>query len=515
MAAGHTSSVSSQWQKLNRRPRWLALGVFVVGLTVYVVTLAPGLLWRGGDFAVFQTWAYTGQGIKGGVFGHPLWVILARPFMLLPIRDAAYRANLASAVFGALALVFVFLSARLLTRSTGAALLGTAALLVSHTFWTYSVMAKVYSLNALLLALCIYLILQWGRQLRSRYLHGFALIYAISMLNHLVMATAAAGFAVYILLIALRHRTTALVRRQVTVALVVFAVGLVPYFLVSASTGYTETTAGVIGAFLSGLVTVITAPLVLILGVALGGALLLYQFPITVLAGMVGIRSIGKQDRSVAVLLLLIALGDVAFMLAAADPRAGGVYVWNLHYYLQLYVVCALWIALGFANLQPRLWQTRFRQAATIALTVLTPIALYIIAPIVVRSFLANVPSFREIRDRDNITYVLSPWKQNETGPRTLTNAIFATLPANSAIFADYGIWAMLNYCQVVEHTRPDVSVVELTTSDFEGQLPLILRYKNKSDLYLADVGPYYDMRAIRQDFNVVLDGPIYHLIPK
>ena len=91
----------------------LSVGVFVVALAVYVLTLAPGLMWGGGDFAKFQTQLYTGE-IEGGIFGHPLWVIAALPFLWLPLRDVAYRANLASAVFASAALVVVFNAAALL-----------------------------------------------------------------------------------------------------------------------------------------------------------------------------------------------------------------------------------------------------------------------------------------------------------------------------------------------------------------------------------------------------------------
>src|SRR5207244_1124205 len=121
-----------------------ALGVFAGSLALYVVTLPPGLLWGGGDFARFQTWAYLGRVETGvDIFAHPLWVVLAHPFTWLPVRDPAWRANLAAAVFAAIALVFVYLACRRLTRSDFAALLATGALALSHTFWTYAVMPKV------------------------------------------------------------------------------------------------------------------------------------------------------------------------------------------------------------------------------------------------------------------------------------------------------------------------------------------------------------------------------------
>jgi hypothetical protein len=275
------------WAYLDQHSGLMASFVFVLSLIVYIATLAPGLLWGGGDFAAFQTRALTGEGIRGGVFGHSLWIILSRPFIWLPIRDVAYRANLASAVYAAAALAFVFLSARRLTRAAAPALLGTAALLVSHTFWTYAVMSKVYSLNALLLALCVYGLLRWSDQRRGLYLYLFAVIYALSLMNHLVMATAALGFGVYIALIARRNFNRAMLI-QVFVGAALFVLSLIPYLLISESSGDTGDTVLIIGSFLGGLAQLITQPASLLLGLVIGAALLFINFRYFV-AGLIGL----------------------------------------------------------------------------------------------------------------------------------------------------------------------------------------------------------------------------------
>ena len=500
------------WAYLDQHSGLMASCVFVLSLMVYIPTLAPGLLWGGGDFAAFQTRVLTGEGIRGGIFGHSLWIILSRPFIWLPIRDVAYRANLASAVYAAAALAFVFLSARRLTRAAAPALLGTAALLVSHTFWTYAVMPKVYSLNALLLALCVYCLLRWGDQRRALYLYLFAVIYALSLMNHLVMATAALGFGVYIALIARRNFDRAMLT-QVCVGAALFVLGLVPYFLISESSGDTGDTVLTIGSFLGGLAQLITQPASLLLGLGIGAALLLYQFPLSFVAGLIGLRAIGRQDRSAAWLLLLIAAGDVAFMLAAIDPRIGGEYVWNLHYYLQLYVIYSLWIAIGLKDLWPHVTLSRLRQTLTVLAVVAAPIVLYLLTPIVVRPFLSNIPAFRELRGRDNITYVLSPWKQDETGPMEFTNAAFAALPYGSTLFADYSLYSMFNYRQVVDHMRPDVKLIDLSVPG--EQLPLLLARQDQGYLYLADTNRYYAIDVFKQYFDIVPEGPLYRLIPK
>ena len=488
----------------------LAPVVFLTSLALYISTLAPCLLWGGGDFATFQTMAYLLEiELPGGIFGHPLWVILAHPFTWLPIRDVAWRANLASAVFAAGALTLVFLTARHLTRSVPASLLATAALAVSHTFWTYAVMAKVYSLNALLLIACIYLLLRWGEGNRAGYLYAFAFIYGLSLLNHLVMATAAAGFLAYVGIVTWRRRHMPGFWRPLLFAAVAGLLGLVPYLFLLARTGTARSAVGTVAGFLRGLGYVALRPSALLLGIGVGLALLLYQFPVTFLPGFLGLRRLGQQMKPEAWMLGLVALGDVLFLLAAADPRAGGEYWWNLHYYLQMYVVFSLWIAVGFASLWPRLGAGKARLAATLLLTVALPILLYALAPQVACPFVSNLPGFRPLPGRDNLTYVLSPWKHRETGAREFGERILSALPPNSVLFADYSIWAVIRYLQVVEGARPDVELVQLTGD----QASLILQYQDRPHLFLADVYRYYDLEGIGRYFEIQPAGPVYRLV--
>ncbi len=490
----------------------LPLVVFVVVLALYIPTLAPGLLWGGGDFATFQTMAYLLEiQLPGGIFGHPLWVILAHPFTRLPIRDVAWRANLASAVFAAGALVLVFLTARRLTRSTPASLLATAALAVSHTFWTYAVMAKVYSLNALLLIACIYLLLLWGEKRRSGYLWGFAFLYGLSLLNHLVMATAAAGFLAYIGLIAWRCRGEPGLGKALLLAALAGGMGVAPYLFLLTGTGTTGSALGTVFGFLRGLGYVATRPQALFLGIGVGLALLLYQFPVTFIPGLLGLRCLGRQSGPEAWMLGLAALGNVLSLLASVDPRVLGGYWWNLHQYLLTYVVFALWIAVGFAALWPRLAGRKWAVGGVVLLTVVLPILVYALAPTVARPFVSNLPGFRPLPGRDNLTYVLSPWKHRETGARQFGESVLAALPPDSVLFADYSIWAVIRYLQVVEGARPDVELVQLSGD----QVSLIRQYRDRPHLFLADVYRYYDLEGIGRYFEIQPFGPLYRLVGK
>ncbi|MCX7855312.1 MAG: DUF2723 domain-containing protein [Anaerolineae bacterium] len=487
------------------------LGIFVVALALYISTLAPGLLWGGGDFATFQTMAYLMEiQLTGGIFGHPLWVILAHPFTWLPIRDVAWRANLASAVFAAGALMVVYLASYRLARSQPASLLATASLAVSHTFWTYAVMAKVYSLNALLLIACIYLLLLWREKKRAIYLWSFAFLYGLSLLNHLVMATAAAGFLAYIGIVVWQRRGDPGLKRELALGALAWTVGVAPYLFLMVKTGATGSAMSTILAFLRGLGYGFVRPAAFLMGIGVGVVLLLYQFPATALPGFLGLRILGQSLKPEAWMLGLAALGDVLFLLAATDPRAGGEYWWNLHYYLQLYVIFSLWIAAGFAVLWPRLTSRRWVTAGVILLAVVLPILLYALAPTLARPFVSNLPGFRPLPGRDNLTYVLSPWKHRETGAREFGERILSALPPESVLFADYSIWAVVRYLQIVEGARPDVELVQLMGD----QVSLVQQYRGRP-LFLADTYRYYDLEGIGRYFEIEPHGPIYRLVEK
>lgn len=112
-------------------------------------------------------------------------------------------------------------------------------------------MAKVYSLNALMLIACIYLLLLWGKKGRSGYLWGFAFLYGLSLLNHLVMATAA-GFLIYVGLLAWRRGEPGL-GKELLLAALAWVAGVAPYLFLLTGTGTTGSVLGTILGFLRGL----------------------------------------------------------------------------------------------------------------------------------------------------------------------------------------------------------------------------------------------------------------------
>ncbi len=98
--------------------------------------------------------------------GYPLYVLLAKGFTLIPIGDVAYRVNLMSVFFAAVALLFVHLTARRITGSTLAALGASWILGLSYPFWANSVVAEVYTLDAALVAAMLFFLVRWDDERR-------------------------------------------------------------------------------------------------------------------------------------------------------------------------------------------------------------------------------------------------------------------------------------------------------------------------------------------------------------
>lgn len=132
-------------------PRWLAPPlVFVGALGLYLRTLAPSVVALFDDSLEFQLVGY--RLAIAHPTGYPLYTLLLKLSSFLPFGDVAYRANLLSAIFAALAVALVCLIVLDLTNSVVAAFVSAIALAISPVFWSQAVVAEVYALNALFVA---------------------------------------------------------------------------------------------------------------------------------------------------------------------------------------------------------------------------------------------------------------------------------------------------------------------------------------------------------------------------
>jgi 4-amino-4-deoxy-L-arabinose transferase-like glycosyltransferase len=161
--------------------------VVLISLLFYLRTLAPTVLYYDPtafpDSVVLQV-----QAIVLGIphtTGYPTWVMLTHLFTYLPVGDPAYRTNLSSAVYAAAAVLLVYLLCLRLTKCVVPSCVGALLFGLSRDFWSQAVITEVYTLNALLVALVIFLLLLWRDTRDDRHLLLACFSMGLSLTNHL------------------------------------------------------------------------------------------------------------------------------------------------------------------------------------------------------------------------------------------------------------------------------------------------------------------------------------------
>jgi hypothetical protein len=197
----------------------VGLGVFVL----YIATLAPTVLFS--DSAEFQFVPYI-LGIAHPT-GYPLYLLLGWLWShVLPIGDVAFRMNLFSGLWAALAVGMTYLVALRFIRfaAPGIDLLAvrvsavTAALTfaVGEAFWSQAVIAEVYSFNAFFVALVLSLTFWLADCLENRKAQEIqtpvpsgispltfrslvlAFVFGLSLTHHVTMLLLLPGILVYL-----------------------------------------------------------------------------------------------------------------------------------------------------------------------------------------------------------------------------------------------------------------------------------------------------------------------------
>src|SRR2546427_1980586 len=195
-----------------------ALGVFLV----YLSTLAPSIV--GGDTGELITVAY-----KSGVAhppGYPLFTMLAKLFTFIPFGTIAWRVNLLSAVCDTGAAVIILLAVRRWTRNEWAGPLAAGLFAFSPLVWRYAVVAEVFALNNLLIALMIYSAVRYsdGHERKFAYLSAF--FFGLGMSNHHTSLFFGFPMMVWTLI---EGRASLWKYRELLIIAACFLIGLLPY----------------------------------------------------------------------------------------------------------------------------------------------------------------------------------------------------------------------------------------------------------------------------------------------
>jgi Protein of unknown function (DUF2723) len=204
------------------------LGVFALVLVLYLRTLAPTVLYLKDPElldAVMLQMQVSVLGIAHPT-GYPTYLMLTHLFTYLPFGDPAYRVNLGSAVYAALAEVAVYVAGLLLSRRVVAAASGALAFGVGTALWSQAVIAEVYTLNALLLSVTIVVLLLWREHRKDRYLLLSAFLMGLCLTNHLTSGLLLPAGLLFVALVDWRRLVDF---RLVLGGAGLFVLGLIPY----------------------------------------------------------------------------------------------------------------------------------------------------------------------------------------------------------------------------------------------------------------------------------------------
>ena len=181
---------------ISRNDIYIAALVWLAAFALYVRTLAPSLLW--GDMAEFQTLSYTlGMTHPSGYMTH---IMIGKLFTLIPFGNIAWRVNLMSAFFGALAVANVYLITRLHGGWRAAGLSASALLALLEGFWWRALIAESYAPAAGFLSTIWLFVLLWDKTSKWQYLFLAGLLGGLSVgIHSTVVMTAASVILVMIL----------------------------------------------------------------------------------------------------------------------------------------------------------------------------------------------------------------------------------------------------------------------------------------------------------------------------
>jgi hypothetical protein len=168
----------------------------VVAFLCYYRTLLPSL--DLGDSASFQTIA--GSLTLNPRQAYPLYFGLGNLFVWLHPGEPARAMNLASAVYGAVAVGFASWLAARLSESPVAGMGAGLFLAFSYTFWSQAITAEVYTLHLMMAGAAGLTAMTWADKPTTGRLALFYAVFALGFGNHLSMALVIPAFTVFLLL---------------------------------------------------------------------------------------------------------------------------------------------------------------------------------------------------------------------------------------------------------------------------------------------------------------------------
>lgn len=477
------STVNHPAEPQGQRDRLIEIGLGVLVFFLYLRTMAPTVL--DGDNGEFQYMAYI-LGVPHST-GYPLFILLVRMFILLPIGDIAYRVNLFSVLCTAISVPIIYAVALRLTRARIPSILATLVLALIPSIWGGALETKPYAFHLLLGVSALLFAVRWHQDGHARDFYALALTYGLGLTNHHVLAFTAPAFALVVWLNRARVNRSMIVRGVllVLVPLLLYAYipiranyfiaqqdpqnwqlyqredailkGQVTQYYINTPQGFLNLTTGLDNIFKFGFLdkkeqtdrSFNALNLVVEQFGYVGIALAFFGFVVSF-----------RRDRKLWAILLLYALGIsfIAWILRAKS---------TVIYFSLAYFILALWIGFGIDWLMR--WATRYHRVlayVVAAVALALPISLLI----------ANYARLDESANYAPRDYAQSVLNDN--------------LAPNAVVIAPWEVSEPMHYFQFVENQRPDLLVVNVSPSSRQFMTMLQKAHELNRPFYLAQFNP-------------------------
>lgn len=432
---------------------WYLIVLTVAGL-LYAITCAPGMLWQDSAFYVWRIWNNDIEGIMGLALSHPLYIMIGIAVKHIPLGEFAWRMNIMSAVFGAVAVANLFLLLRLWLGRIIPSLIGAVTLAVSWTFWQQSVMAEVYTLHAALMLGELIVLLRYIRTKRPAYLYVLGLFNGLAIANHMWAVFGLGCYTVFLFVLLVRRQLGA---KHFGIIALLWVIGALPYeYLVIKNIMLSgDIHATLVSAMFGRLWQANVLNVSMSVKIVLENIMfVLLNFPtpnlVLLFVGLWALRQ-KAPSRSFAnvVLALLVLYLAFAFRYTVVDR-----YV----FFLPFYCLAAILIGLG-ADVILRRYYHKVLVLIMVAFVVL-PIPIYYITPIVARKMYKALGQRRQRPYRDEYSYFLQPWKAGYRGAEQFANEALNGVEEHAIIYSDSTIIHLLLYMRQAKSERTDVKVV-------------------------------------------------------
>lgn len=208
------------------RRRGVPAGLVLAGsLALYGLTAQRSPGWLDATLILSNAWnARLGVWVNN----HNLFSIVGHAWMAaLRFLDPNLALTLLAGLFGSLTVLLIYCAGRELTGNRLASAIGAAGLAVSHSLWWHATVIEVYTLNAALIALALFLVFRALRSGRFGHLVGAFLAAGLGVFNHVLMALFVPALIALVVYLAVRRPPIAW--WQAVALAAAYAAGAAPY----------------------------------------------------------------------------------------------------------------------------------------------------------------------------------------------------------------------------------------------------------------------------------------------